>query len=95
VDGLLPPPPNFFAPDQLYDLKADPGEQINLAADPAYAGVLAEMQARLGRYLQGFARPFALDVDPFPTSEAYKALASVTLADDRIYKSYWYVQHAY
>ncbi len=33
--------------DELYDLQNDPQEQINLARDPAYAPLLAEMTARL------------------------------------------------
>jgi hypothetical protein len=30
--------PHCFAADQLQDLEGDPDEQINLAADQAYAG---------------------------------------------------------
>jgi arylsulfatase A-like enzyme len=93
--ATMPNYPHYFAPDQLYDLKADPGEQTNLADDLAYAEVLAEMQARLQSYLEGFKRPFDLSVDPFLNSEAYQALTEVTRADDRIYRTYWYRQNAY
>ncbi|WP_137156501.1 choline-sulfatase [Rhizobium sp. FKL33] len=34
-------------PDQLYDLDADPKELRNLAADPAYADVVADFRARV------------------------------------------------
>jgi choline-sulfatase len=34
-------------PDQLYDLKSDPNEWQNLAADPGYAAVAATLRARL------------------------------------------------
>jgi arylsulfatase A-like enzyme len=44
VDQLFP---GYFDPDQLYDVKLDPCEQNNLAEEPAYAAVLAEMQERL------------------------------------------------
>lgn len=34
-------------PPELYDRQADPRELVNLAADPAYAAIVAEMSARL------------------------------------------------
>ncbi len=37
--------------EQLFDLLYDPNEANNLAADPAYAGVLAEMQGHLNRWM--------------------------------------------
>lgn len=37
--------------DQLYDLARDPDEQTNLASNPEYAQVLAEMKAELKRQL--------------------------------------------
>ncbi len=70
--------PGYFDPDQLYDLENDPHEQHNLAEDPAYADVLADMKARLQRYLDIFEHPFDLDVDPFMRSVQYKALADET-----------------
>jgi arylsulfatase A-like enzyme len=87
--------PHYFAPDQLYDLENDPDEQINLAADPDYAEQLAEMKALLSHYLDRFVHSFSLEVDAFLTSEAYQRLVEAALADDRIYHSYWYLQHAY
>lgn len=35
---------------ELYDLRADPGELHNIAAQPAYAGVRADLKARLDRW---------------------------------------------
>jgi hypothetical protein len=87
--------PNYFAPDQLYDLENDPAEQTNLAADPSHARTLADMQERLRKYLSGFARPFDLALDGFLTTDAYERLTKATLADDHVYKTYWYTQHAY
>ena len=38
--------------DELYDLRADPGELHNLIADPAYAGVLADLRERMLTWYQ-------------------------------------------
>jgi arylsulfatase A-like enzyme len=40
---------NGFDEDELYDLDADPSEERNLAPDPAYAALLAEMATRMWR----------------------------------------------
>ncbi len=40
-----------IAVEQLYDLVFDPNEACNLAKDPVYAPVLAEMQARLEQWM--------------------------------------------
>ncbi len=87
--------PHYFEPDQLYDLEADPGEQSNVAGDRRHADVLADMQTKLRRYLDRFERPFDLSVDPFLTSEAYRALVRPHLDDARIYKTYFYLEKAY
>jgi len=46
--------PNFWDPDQLYDLRIDSTETVNFAYDPKHAATLAEMQARLKRRLETF-----------------------------------------
>jgi arylsulfatase A-like enzyme len=52
--------------DELYDLQTDPHEMTNLAADPAFAGKLAEMKAELERLKKetGYVAP------PAPTPAA-------------------------
>jgi N-sulfoglucosamine sulfohydrolase len=44
-------------PEELYDLAADPHEQRNLATDPAHAGTLETMRARLDAHLRETADP--------------------------------------
>lgn len=44
--------PAYFDPDQLYDIDADPNEQVNLANDPAYQSQLEEMKAELRKYVE-------------------------------------------
>lgn len=38
-------------PEGLYDVQNDPGEQNNLAADPAYADLLSELRGRLYQWM--------------------------------------------
>lgn len=67
--------PHYFDPDQLFNIKKDPGEQHNLAYDPEYKEILEMMQTRLKEYLQDFEHPFPLDkVDPFYFTEEFKEL---------------------
>ena len=43
---------NGFDFDELYDLESDPHELVNLAPDPAYAGVLREMATRMWAHVR-------------------------------------------
>lgn len=88
--------PHYFDPDQLYDLRHDPDEQVNLVADPKCAEILRDMRARLQRYLDAFAHPFDLDtVDPFLDSPEFQKLVEASRADRRPYQSYYYKEKAY
>jgi len=49
----------YYDPDQLFDLENDPGETRNLAAEPKYAGVLAQMMAELSKHLERVPGSFA------------------------------------
>ncbi|MFB6219567.1 MAG: sulfatase [Halobacteriaceae archaeon] len=42
--------PAYFDADQLYDLAADPGEQENVAGDPAYEDIRERLRAQLRSY---------------------------------------------
>ncbi len=66
--------PAYFEPDQLFDSETDPDEIHNLAGDPAYADVLADMKRRLQRHLNTFEHPYDLAVPAFMRSERYRAL---------------------
>ncbi len=52
--------------EQLYDLTLDPNEACNLAADPACAGVLAEMRVRLDAWMDRTADPLLQGPVPAP-----------------------------
>jgi arylsulfatase A-like enzyme len=58
-DTVVPPNPArvHHAPLELYDLAEDPNETKNLAAAPAYAPILKDMQARLKKHLKETADP--------------------------------------
>ena len=45
------------APEALYDLRFDPNEACNCAADPACSAILADMRARLERWMHDTADP--------------------------------------
>jgi arylsulfatase A-like enzyme len=53
----------LYEPDELYDLRRDPAELRNVAADPACAGTLAQLKERLLTWYQETcdAVPFATD----------------------------------
>jgi arylsulfatase A-like enzyme len=51
--------PNYYDVDQLYNLAADPGEQTNLASDPAHADRLQLMKDELQKYLDPNPGPYA------------------------------------
>ncbi len=53
----------YFDADQLYDLAADPGEQVNLAGRPEHAAKLAAMKAALRAHLERMPGGFA-DLKP-------------------------------
>ncbi len=48
----------FWDEDQLYDLRADPDERVNLAADPRHAPELARLRQLLTDELRRGTRPF-------------------------------------
>ena len=56
--------------EELYDLLFDPGEAANLAGDPAYAEVRAELSERLETWMRETDDPLLDgDVEPPPGAE--------------------------
>jgi arylsulfatase A-like enzyme len=53
----------LYEPEELYDLRADPREERNVAGDPAYAGVLAGLKERLLTWYQDTADAVPLEPD--------------------------------
>lgn len=53
--------------EQLYDLVFDPGEVRNLADDPTYCDVLADMRSRLQRWMERTEDPLLLGHVPAPS----------------------------
>lgn len=54
-------------PDEmLFDVQADPAEQKNLAGDPAFAAVLAELRSRLSAWMELTADPLLTGPVPAP-----------------------------
>ena len=61
--------------DELYDLKQDPGERTNLAADPAHAAIGAALRASLTQLATG-APPKSADIAA-PDRERFEMLGDV------------------
>jgi arylsulfatase A-like enzyme len=71
VHDPLSPPAEL---DELYDLEADPAELTNVAADPANAGVVAEMRDRLEAWRTSTGDE---PVVPLPGPEHYAAVGHI------------------
>ena len=52
--------PHFTELDQLYDLKNDPEEKVNLINDPKYAEKLKELKAELKKYIESLPGKFEI-----------------------------------
>jgi arylsulfatase A-like enzyme len=83
--------PAYFDPDQLYNIKTDPGELINLAYDPQYRDILIQMKQRLKAYCTTFAHPFDLESGQteFLHSSQFRALVQETKKIGTDYIPWW------
>lgn len=68
--------PGYFHADQLYDLKADPYEQQNLAGHPACQDTLARLKAALAEQTATFDHNFPIQDTSFTHLPAYQAAAA-------------------
>jgi arylsulfatase A-like enzyme len=60
----------------LHDLRSDPNELVNLAADPKYAKVLAEMRERTTAQVAKYGGPFSAPTETFTPSTVPHPAAS-------------------
>lgn len=66
--------PDYFDPDQLYNIRDDIWELNNLAQDPAQRERLATMRRQLADFTQRFDKPFDPALDPFYQTAEFKKL---------------------
>jgi arylsulfatase A-like enzyme len=68
ADTITPPNRAFayHAPVELFDLTNDPWEQKDVAANPAYASVLADLRSRLRKHLEQTGDPLLRGAIPCP-----------------------------
>jgi len=64
--------PSYFEANQLYDLKNDPYEQVNLANNPKYASQFKLLKGELQHYLNRFDYPFDLNDIAYEKLPSYK-----------------------
>ena len=77
----------YFDADQLYDLENDPWEQNNLAYDPVYSEILADLKNVLSGFTQSFEHPFPVEENDYMHWDQYQDLTNKTkkMGTDRIY----------
>ncbi len=73
--------PDYFEPDQLYDLATDTFERHNLAKDPTRAAVLEDLKAELKKITDSLPRPFPAEPDPWLQSGEYQNLLAKRRAE--------------
>jgi arylsulfatase A-like enzyme len=81
--------PAYYEQDQLYDLEADPAEHHNLAGDPAYGEVLADMQDRMRGCIERLPHPFDLTRQEFLETVEFADLAAATKAVGTGFIPWW------
>ena len=68
---------NGFDEDELYDLRLDPHEMVNRAADPAYAAVKRDLVGRMWRFAHqqddALINPYiTVGLAPYGPAEAFR-----------------------
>lgn len=66
--------PDYFEPEQLYDIELDPFERNNVLLDPTRAAVLADLREELARICATLPRPFPREPHPFQLSPEFRTL---------------------
>ncbi len=74
--------PAYYEPDQLYDLKQDPYEQVSLWNKPEFAPIQARLRKALAEKTDAMPFSFPTDPSPFFASKIYKELTERTLREN-------------
>lgn len=73
--------PDYFAPEQLYDIELDHFELNNIVHDRTRTAVLADLRRELARICATLPRPFPAEPHPFQLTDAYRKLAAQRQAE--------------
>jgi arylsulfatase A-like enzyme len=79
-----------YGPHELYDLQSDPGEERNLANDPAHADRVTDMKARLEEWFLHFTDPRVEGIREAVTGKGQIDWAGVLGQGRPAYDSAWY-----
>jgi hypothetical protein len=84
--------PDYYEPDQLYDLAADPFEQKSVWDATEHAAAQLRMCEAMKRYAGSFDHPFPVAAQPFFFSATYLKIAARTRAENNPHERFEWVK---